>query len=112
MSEERLPIELRVRRGAALCANCGQPWALHHTANFSDGPFIGRRLEICPTAVFVSRPGEPHPLEPPLNPPQPVARDVRSVGSAGGRARAKALDPVRRSQIARDAANTRWRNRP
>lgn len=30
------------------------------------------------------------------------------LGSKGGKARAKAVDPERRSQIARDAAQARW----
>ena len=48
--------------GARLCARCGQMFAMHHTANYADGPFVGVRLEICPTAVFEPRKGEPHPL--------------------------------------------------
>jgi hypothetical protein len=35
----------------------------------------------------------------------------RNGGKAGGRARAKALTPERRSEIARKAAQTRWAKR-
>ncbi len=48
--------------GAALCANCGQMFALHHPANYADGPLVGQRLEVCPIAVFVPLKGAPHPI--------------------------------------------------
>lgn len=32
-------------------------------------------------------------------------------GHAGGRARAENLSPVRRSELAKDAANARWRSK-
>mgnify|MGYP001591940753 CR=1 FL=1 len=34
------------------CEQCGHDRALHHSANLSDGPFVGKYLLICPTAVF------------------------------------------------------------
>jgi len=49
--------------GGRLCANCGQMWALHHTANYADGVLVGLRIEVCPTSVFKSKPGEQHPLD-------------------------------------------------
>lgn len=48
--------------GDRRCANCGMMFAMHHTANYANGPLVGVRIEICPIAVFVPRKGEKHPL--------------------------------------------------
>ena len=53
-SKEPLP-------GAQLCDNCGHQLAEHHPANYADGPLIGRRLEVCPIAVFKARHGDKMP---------------------------------------------------
>ena len=37
------------------CENCGHDRAEHHGANLSDGPFVGKYLQICPTAVFKAK---------------------------------------------------------
>ena len=34
------------------CEQCGHDRAEHEHANLADGPFVGRYLLICPTAVF------------------------------------------------------------
>ena len=45
---------------------------------------------------------------PPVEEDSPKVRRARKAGKAGGPARAKALSPERRSQIARRAALARW----
>lgn len=40
-----------------------------------------------------------------------MTKEPKTRQSKGGEARAAALDPSRRSQIARDAAKARWRHR-
>ena len=40
---------------AVLCKNCGLMLAMHHSVNFADGPFAGKRFEICPTNVFEAK---------------------------------------------------------
>ncbi len=47
--------------GAQICANCGRQLAEHHPANYADGPLIGRRLEVCPIAIFAPLPDEKMP---------------------------------------------------
>ena len=41
--------------GNVLCINCGYMLALHVTANFTDGAFVGQYLTICPTALFLAQ---------------------------------------------------------
>jgi hypothetical protein len=55
------PMSDKERPGAQICANCGLMLALHHAANYADGPMIGRRIEVCPTAIFHPKPGEKMP---------------------------------------------------
>jgi len=43
--------------------------------------------------------------------PKPKSRAARYMGQKGGHARAAALSPERRSEIARKAARTRWVDR-
>lgn len=54
-------------------------------------------------------PSEPPPSEP-VKDPAAVALGRRG-GLKGGKARAEKLTPERRSEIARDAAATRWQSR-
>lgn len=46
------------------------------------------------------------------NEPQPSLSHGRKGGLVGGAARAKALDPQRRQQIAQKAAAARWAKKP
>lgn len=34
------------------CDSCGHDRSEHHSANLTDGAFVGKYLLICPTAVF------------------------------------------------------------
>lgn len=34
------------------CDNCGHDRSEHHSANLTDGAFVGKYLLICPTVVF------------------------------------------------------------
>lgn len=43
------PIEIVV------CRRCGYDRAEHHSANLTDGQFVGKYLLICPTAIFQAK---------------------------------------------------------
>ncbi len=47
--------------GLQPCANCNRPIFEHYPANYADGPLVGRRLEVCPTAVFQAKPDDTMP---------------------------------------------------
>lgn len=68
--------------GAVLCGNCGQMLAVHHAANYADGPFVGLLVQICPTATFrdVRAPS----LEPSPSNPARTAEEPEALGSASG----------------------------
>jgi hypothetical protein len=50
-------------------------------------------------------------VEEKLAPPDPAKEHMRRGGLAGGKARAKALSPKKRSAIAKKAARARWGQR-
>ena len=35
-----------------ICGNCGKLSRDHWAVNHADGPFVGRTILVCPTAVF------------------------------------------------------------
>lgn len=37
------------------CERCGHDRAEHHSANLTDGAFVGLYLLICPTATFMAK---------------------------------------------------------
>lgn len=37
------------------CDRCGHDRAEHHSANLTDGAFVGKYLLICPTALFKAK---------------------------------------------------------
>ena len=47
MAINKLPPEQFVK-----CGHCGHDRAEHHSANLTDGAFVGKYLLICPTSVF------------------------------------------------------------
>lgn len=37
------------------CERCGHDAAEHHSANLTDGAFVGKYLLICPNVVFTAK---------------------------------------------------------